>query len=76
MVHQLAITSHYSLLQASNIPTMNTPGKETYPLLLDTTTDMKNSHDFVQVFKKVIVHFELKKWKQHLEARGFILLQP
>lgn len=76
MVHQLAITSHYSLLQASNLPTMNAPGREMYPLLLDTTTDMKNSQDLVQVFLKVIVHFELKKWEQHLEARIFILLQP
>lgn len=61
MVRQLATTSHYSLLQASNISTMHASGKETYPLLLDKTTDMKNSRDLVQVFKIVIVHSELKK---------------
>lgn len=43
-------TSHNFTLQASNLPTMNAPGREMYPLLLDTTADMKNSQDLVQVF--------------------------
>lgn len=75
MVYQLAITSHCSLLQASNISIMNAPGKETYPLLSDKSIDMKNSCDLVQVLKIVIAHVEVKKWEWHLEDRVFILLQ-